>query len=509
MAEVAEITYNGAAKVIDELSRMLGAFFMLLGEHLQKKAEYRPYKEMGKWLSQNKDAMFYKIDGDCEKQVIAGIEKAKLPYYQLGKTGMLVVRAQDIDLIRQINKDANIVMGNNYCRVDRSEMENAIAQSNLSDKNIFTLKDLSYEEAVVISNKFNGIGKGFLVGMEEDSATHKWSVSFLASKLVTGAKEKKDENGNRVLDEDGNPQMQYKNDGCKAILTGMMSYHGVNRQKKNDEIISDRIFDEQIEKIINNPVDKNLYIVSCLESENKKHYIEISNTGFELYEVLISQDPKDPDKKAQTESVIKNCSRDDINFSDKLNTCLFQMRSKAIVSDRTVLTDHILGVKMADPVRQPRTEQEKMWSRGEDILCDKIDRMTKEYMESIGYKLNSVKDKNEQMLYWNKYVSLSTDFLSMVCGQKEYDSRFKREDLDELMRIADVHNLDVSQYTDVIERMKTQKCEIHLAQQLHKKEYEQMIDDRRDNGYISPSHEERRRQNNDKSDRERTPRKGE
>ena len=150
MAEVAEITYNGAAKVLDELSKMLGVFFMLLGE-----------------------------------------------------TGMLVVRAQNIDLIRQINKDANIVMGNNYCRVDRSEMENAIAQSNLSDKNIFTLKDLSYEEAVVISNKFNGIGKGFLIGMEEDSATHKWSVSFLASKLVTGAKEKKDENGNRVLDENG------------------------------------------------------------------------------------------------------------------------------------------------------------------------------------------------------------------------------------------------------------------------------------------------------------------
>ncbi len=464
-----EQDFQNAVRFSKATIDMVANFLKSLIEFLEKNHEYEPYRKMLKWL---KDAegknmpVQYTIKNKCHDEVKAELYKLGVPHILL-TDGNILIRPEDVDIVREINREVNIAKGNYFQEVDAVEFENAIATfDKIKDKSIFELQNLNEYELEVLKNKINNISKGLMVGVKHKDTDHN-------NVLVQSSK---------VFDMDKTDR--YTNDVCKAFLAMKFSLYGLNADTKIAQIDADKKMDEQIAALKGNPDTH--YIVGAddsfkaQESEDRsKKYLEIDEHGFRFHVVTrghINADEYDPLKEYQKgEAVMYNgnpyvaakdgilappgtglwvedtaivddipeggsVSINDIDYELELQRFSDQILNKAIIEDKTILNNHLVAdVRTITTDRPEKTLRQMDIATAEKLMIDKINKMIKAKAAAETYIPLDAQDA------FSYYTDEASKILQAALNHKVPEG-YKNRDIQELYGICKEKNVDFAHY---------------------------------------------------------------
>ena len=373
--DVAESNYKNTADYVKTVSDTLMKILMALAAYLEAEAKYGPQKEFAKWIRKGGECCFYEVQGSCKQELIKELRNKGIPYLELNNNpNEIIIKAPDLEDIREINRSILVSKANYFQEVDGVEMEDVIARfDKIQDKTVFTIKDINEYEKQVVKNKCNDISRGFMVGVTnteygEELNQNKYTVTVMADKVYIPDTEKKD--------------------FCKAYLEAIFSLYGQNAVKKQMEIESDKKIEGMIDEIKSS--DETKFIIGTKDT-NFKHYVEMNKEGFLAYTVGTNK------KGEKIETLQGSCKKYDINYDSELQRYLDTIKSKAILINSEQLGQYITGAKIFDSLRNEKTYDEEKISELESQACNIINEAVKTKMIDNNMKFN---DPQEAFSYY-------------------------------------------------------------------------------------------------------------
>lgn len=429
-----------ARSMADTLARLLAS----LADYLEKESEFAPQKSLATWIRGSGEVISYPVQGKCAAQLKYELNKNNIPYIALADSNHLIIKAPDMEIVRELNRSVLIAKSNYFQDVDGREMENAIARTDqIQNKEIFTLCDLDKYQVEVLKNKCNQISAGFMVGIVKTDE-NKFNVSVHGSKVSI---DKTD-----------------KTSFCKAYMQMALSLYGPNQQIKIAQIDADEEIDLKVEELKGK--DGVHYIIGV---DDISHFIEINAHEFEYYETSVINGER-------VDRHIAQCEVSNPNYDSELQRCMDCIYNKAILNSTEELSEHLKtqerNIKSSRPMRNQQQYQNSMAT---DALSEKIDAM-------IHRKINTENpvfyNTSEQFEYYQREAYKIID--AFVNG-KELSGHSSRE-MEEIKEILDTHNVNSNMYKNTLPILQDFDCNSHRAKKMEKKKEKEI---RKDYGFVN------------------------
>lgn len=363
MAGTAEQNFQQTTNMFRQAGEFIKQFLRVLQEVLNQYGENKRLREIAKYLEDGGIMEPYSIQGDKLKgvtpELLTELDAHAIPYLEVkGDQSMVLVREQDRPLIKSINKDILVQMGNYYQEFDAAQMEMKIAEAPEklipdSQKQIMTVHGLSSYEYEVIKNKCNNIGQGFMVGKTvNQDGTYDLSIQAKPDRVLS-------------------PETD-RNDFCKSYAAAQLSLYGPNHDLKIKQIDADREFMESLDEALDNGGTE--YVIG---EDDKNHYLVLNDIGFEYHEL---QEAVDKDgMPVIADKVVSSCSKTDPDFSMELETATDQIMDKVLIADASVLNSHLYSQdQVVHSDRPNRDLKAATRSIAEKQIVAKVDTLIKQ-----------------------------------------------------------------------------------------------------------------------------------
>lgn len=425
----AEKNFKQTSNMLKALIDTINKWLKNVGESLELRARYAPYRELGKWLSKNGGSI-YEVHGSCATELRMELQKRGIPFIQdVNNDKRFIIKQPDLEIIRELNRQILVAKSNYYQEVDAHEMEDAISRfDGIKDKEIFTLHNLNYYQMEVLKNKFNDISQGFMVGISNGDYPNTYNLSVHAAKM---------------LDMDGT-----KMDLCKAYLAASFSLYGINSSIKYAQIDADRQMDRNIASIKGD--SRSYYIVGA---DDMSKFIELNGNGFEYYQRTMVDGEV-------FEQEVARCDINSIDFDVELQRHLDKIKNKVILHSNEELSSHFsTDTRNINLERPEKTYEQEQVSIAEDLIVEKMDTMIKSKLSTFDANFHTSEEK------FRYYQRESYSIMESVITGTAND-RYKQEDIEKIKNIFSERGVETSRYSNVREPLAHFNCECHNAQKL-------------------------------------------
>lgn len=438
--EAAEQNAHSGGKFAQAAAETIAMILEALADYLEKESEFAPQKSLAAWIRGKGEVCAYPVQGDCIGELKYELDKLRIPYIDLANTNRILIKAPDLDEVKELNRSILIAKTNYFQDVDGRELENAIASSDrIPDKEIFTLHNLNKYQVEVLKNKCNSISSGFMVGITETSSGT-FDVSIRASNLFS-------ENA--------------KMDFCKAFMQMTISLYGPNNSIKIDQIDADEQIDIAVELLKGK--DEVHYIVGV---DDPSKYIEINGHDFQYYSINTANGER-------VERLITQCSADDPNYASELQRCMDKIYNKAILNNAEDLGKHLSTKKRNIESSRPRkNKREYQNSIAGKRLGETLDILIKKRIREENMTFAGLVDK------FIFYQDQAAELLEH-CIKGTPAIGYAPKDIKQLTDIFDECHVEVKNYSHSASALRNHDCDAHLAKKMEKvksaevrKEYE-------------------------------------
>lgn len=443
MAEITDINARSAGEFAETLADFVARLLAALAEYLEKNALYAPQLELAKWIKSGNGVDVYPIQGNSFAAFRAELDKANIPYLDIGNERELLIRNCDLEKCKEVNRKILITELNYFQDVNTREMESAIAGSEkINNKEMLTIHDLSKYDVEVIKNKCNNISAGFMVGVEK-TADEKYCLTVHSSKVYD--------------EKTADPEAKkHVTDFCKAYTQAMISLYGPNGFIKTAQIDADEAIDSAVEQL--KGTDTVHYIVGA--DDNTK-FIEINGKDFQYYETHFNE------KGERVDRLLVRADVTDINYDSELQRCMDRIYNKAIISNLSELTEHLsTKERTVDSERPRRNEAQYRISIAESLITDKMDEMIKGRL----IEEENIQSSYESFQYYQEEVAGIFECLE----RGEVREGYKQEDFETIAQIMVEADVDITDYQISVQQIREFEIDIHKARSLEKKKIKEV-----------------------------------
>lgn len=458
MSASAEQSYRDTINVFKTTGDIVKQMIEILIQFCEDNKKFKPYDVMGEWLkkSENNIPIEYKIKNGCNKELTGEMYKHGIPYVML-TNGNVLIRPDDLEIVRSINREVNIVKQNYYQEIPGNEFEDAIVRfDGIKDKTVFVIKDLNEYQLEVLKNKVNTISKGFTIGITTYDEEH-------SDVIVQGSK---------VFN--ANKSAEYDMDLCKAYLSMQFSLYGENNEIKIAQIESDKTVDKNVASLKGNPqthyivgaeeefeVIKDSHGMAILDQNGNpqydgiKQFIEIDENGF-IYKTA---------QMGPNNEIIYDTPKggvvdiDNPDYELELQKYMDMIRDKSILNSPEELRNHLLDQKTANSNRPQKTAHQLDVSVAERSMVDKIDRMIKERVRN---EKRHFDDPNEAFLYYRQ----EADTILKATRDGKIPPGYKKTDIENIFGICKENGINFKTYGNLGEKVCDIKTESRKARKM-------------------------------------------
>ncbi len=425
MSEIAEQNMRQTGKVTKAVLDCVRRLLLALAEYLEKNAKTSAQKEMAKFIRNGGGIYAYSIQGDRIAGTIpalkAELDARGIPYLSCNEKATLFIRGDDLEAIREINRDILIAKGNYFQEVDASALENAIAGANfVKDKNIFTLYGLDEYQAECIKNKCNNITSGFMIGTTRrmDGTV---DISVRADTIV---------------DQDKN--------FLRAYLQAAVSLYGPNHDLKVAQIEADRKTDDLIASL--KGTETTHYVVGA---DDHTKYIELTREDFIYHELRTGKDGRVVDD-------IHRCPCDDPDYEIELQVCMDRIMNREVIDDAELLQKHLTSNKRVIPCTRPEKDKDAYeYALTEKDFAAELDSILQRRLDAKG-----ITDPAERFA---EYVDGAQTLIAACTGKTAITPEFDKQDVQTLKEVFEKHNVSVEKFRDLEKAFEVTTCRVHTA----------------------------------------------
>ncbi len=427
MGEVAEKNQQLASNFTRQVAETVARILAILADYLEKEQKNAAQKELARYIRGGGMLFSYSVQGDKAGAIPplkAELIDKGIPFGETNEGDKILIRYDDLNLIKGINHDILVAKGNYYQEADASELERAVATAPfIKDKEILSIKDLNTYQYEVLKNKCNDISQGFMIGRKEKE-NGLFDVSVQAKDVLTDDAEKKD--------------------FCLAYLQMYMSLYGPNCDTKISQIEADKKIDEEVAKLKGTKAPH--YIVGV---DDPTRYIEITEERFVYHRFKKVADAMQEEQSS--------CDVKDPDYEAELQRAMDQIFNRAIISDPELLHKHLQSKERIIESERPRRDVKQFANHmAEKDVSEKIDEMIKERIKNEGIGFSSAAMK------FDFYVKEASVILSSAIDGI-IPAEYKEESLLAIKEAFDKREVSMDAYKQIPEQMLDVKHESHLA----------------------------------------------
>lgn len=433
-------TMNFSRVAMEQFTKWLKA----LMEYIENNERFKPYKTFANTL-RSSGGTVYTVQypqhmGEASKESYARSLKMELErkgilfFNDASDAGRIVIANEQLDAVKDINREILVARCNYLQEVNTIEMEAAIAKyDGIKNKEIFTIHNLNQYECEVFKNKCNYIDKGFMVGVMENEKGL-YDVSVHSSKML-----------------DLSDKSEYRMDVCKAYTKAMISLYGQNALLKMEQILADDKIREEI-KALKGTQD----VKYVIDAKNPKMFLELNQNGFEYYTTSINDDGKRQDQ------LIMQCAASDLNYEVELQRYMDAINNKVILDDFEKLGEHLKTTRENFKSERPeKDKREEAVSLGEDLLTAAMDTMIKDYIKTERFDEVSKMSPTEVFQLYQKEAS---DILKSVTDGAP--CRYSEEVIASLRSMTQEKGMDMQKYSLSRDTLTRNNIETHTAREM-------------------------------------------
>lgn len=445
MADTAQKNMNNATKVMTAATQALINFMQAIAKILEDRGRYAPQREMAKWIKNGGGILDYKIQGRGISGMFENeLKKAKVIYFKTSD-GNLMIRNCDLNKINDINRKCLVARSNYYQEVGLDEFEDAIADSDIEDKELFKIHGLSYIEMECLKRKCNDISRGFMVGVKKNEETGQYDVAVYGKKVC-----------------EYNPE---RTDFCEAGLAYAFSLYGPNQETKMQQILDDAEMDKTIAGLRNK--EGMYYLVSDIDPSKYVMFSKDSSKGALEFEYC--ERHKNKDGKWETE-IKQRLDTSDKDFDVELVRCTDQIKNKVLLDNDTDFTAFLNNSLEKTTSRLEKTREQRAISNAESKFADKINVMIK----TVNFKDGNNKELSSEQ----KFNLYRNEVKKIVQGIKTGQTPLGYEDTDmkELGDIFKDAGVDIREYDQAISAFTDMNIETYIPEKKTKEEVKRSTD---------------------------------
>lgn len=442
--QAAQSNYRETMKLVKQQEELARQILQILATYLAEHGKNKAQKMMAEYIKDGGMPDPYSVQGDhiegVQEELISRLDDEGIPYVAVtGSNVHLLIRPEDRERVKEINKDILVEKGNYFQEVDADFLEDRVArapENKVPDdrKKVTTIHGLSAYEYETLKNKCGNIGYGFTVGKtENEGGTYSLSVHAKQSRILN--------------------LMNDKNDLCRAYVSMKMSLYGPNHDIKIRQLDADRKFTEDLKEAAG--AEDTVYIAS---ESSRRHYIEINSQGFEYHELKDSRDKEG--NRIIMDKVSLHGSRDDPDFETELEQATGRMNDKVLVRDYATMHEHIMSNKQVLHTDRPaKTKEEAVTARCGQLVTNEIDALIKDRFRGEEEK-GRVFDSPEETI-----KSYAVEFSQVLKGVVEGHrvAGYSEEDIGEIRRVLEQNGISPLGYKRVTEELTNVTAETHRA----------------------------------------------
>lgn len=439
MADTAQKNMNNATKVMTAATQALINFMNSIAKILEDRGRYAPQREMARWIKNGGGILDYKIQGRGISGMLENeLKKAEIIYFKTSD-GNLVIRNCDLEKINDINRKCLVARSNYYQEVGLDEFENAIADSDIENKELFKVQGLSYVEMECLKRKCNDISRGFMVGVKKNEETGQYDVAVYGKKVC-----------------EYNPE---RTDFCEAGLAYAFSLYGPNQETKMQQILDDA----EMDKTIAGLRDKEgmHYLVSDIDPSKYVMFSKDTSTGALEFEYCERR--KNKEGKWETE-IKQRLDTNDKDFDVELIRCTDQIKNKVLLDNDTDFTAFLNNSLEKTTDRLNKTKEQRAISNAESKFADKINVMIKNrHFKDSG---------NDELTSEQKFNLYRKEVKTIVENMKSGTTPFGYEeaDMNELKDIFKDAGVDIRDYDQAISAFTDMNIETYIPEKKTREE---------------------------------------
>ena len=419
MGDTAQTNLNSTMKTLTSANQQLINYLESIAKILEDRGKYAPQRELAKWIKQGGQLNSFTIQGrGINAMLKAELQKNDILYMD-ESGGKILIRDCDKDAVRELNRKCLIARSDYYQEIGLDEFENAVADTDIKDKELLKVSGLSYMEMECLRRKCNDISRGFMLGTKKDPETGLYDCAVY---------------GRKVCEYD--PE---RTDFCEAGLAYALSLYGPNEDIKQKQLKNDIEMAQKIADLRNQ--DGVHYLVSEFNSNDYIMFSKDAETG--AFEFQYGQRYKDKEGRWNT-NILQRMDTNDPDFDVELIRCTDRIKNKVLLSNDDDFNAFLHESLDKQSERLTKTADQRAVSQAESKFADKINVMIKDRYFSEG--------KNADMSSKAKFDLYRRSVKDIAVALKTNTplNGYKEEDMDELKNILKEANVNIREYDRAI-----------------------------------------------------------
>lgn len=418
--------FDDTTKFMQTSLDLLKQFLQLLADQIELNSRYAPQREMAKWIKNDGQVVAYPIQGNCIDELRRSMTEKGIPYIDTLDNTKIIIKAPDVEMVTELNKQVLAAKGNYFQEVDAQVMENAIAKSSaVKDKEILTVHGLDKYQCEVLKNKCNNITKGFMVGTVKEDEEH-YALSIHAPRTISRDPE--------------------KTDFCKAYAEMTFSLYGNNAELKVAQVDADERIDKQVASL--KGCESSHFVIGV---DDPTKYIELNSQGFEFHRIRMIDGKL---QNLQENFISKNSPDYEVELQKYMDT----IYNKTVLDDEQKLFEHLDTKKRNFETSRPEKDEVQMKiSAMEKNVIDTTDRMIK--TGPLAEKLFKMSPREAFETYQKETMNI---FYAVMEGHDLQG--YGHEDFEAIKSYFKEAEIEPSEYSLTVDALKKYDIESHRAE---------------------------------------------